>query len=710
MADLQDVIFLGVNLSGPEERATAILGIAELLDANADEIRHLADNNISAVVKQAVPIADARKYQREILRLGGVCNYRPSTKTVRKLELAPMEATKEQITFTCPACEFKQKLASEADMPTICPQCGIIPSKYDKVAALKEEREKIKRRLLNQHKLQEEQAQALSEQQEMEARRRQIEEELRKELGLPKVLNSRLRLMSSAAFLWLLGLGMGGGGVGLYYQAQHYGAVGLDSAGGANGQAQQAANNPQIPPQQDTLEQVFAFNRGTRSMHQEVSMAGGAAGSAASAAQGGAPGKPVAPPPMPSDPKIARVDAKVLWQDLAKDREWDYFLASQSIKLTDAQQPAKAYRVAEFINSPTLKIKTLGYLAEYFHRVKDIADGENLNNLMLNHINGLPDAMERIESHGLLAMSFWRMGADDRVREQLADAEKLALALPIPAESALGLARVAAYQAQTGRQALADVNFRRVNTITRSLSDKGAMLRAYAKLAAAYAESGNRAVAMAILSETQSGLGQIKDAPGQERLLAEVVDAFVSAGDADSALAAAALAGPAKDRQVYQAVLGLAYAGRLYDAMKGVDKILSPEHKARAAALVGLLQRGQPETAGLAPATLEKAVAAQGQVLNPQDQAIARGEMARYLAHGGYAQMAEEWAKKALASAQSIPSAQERDATLAMLTANLARANQMKLAADAAKLVAAPSMAEGAQGEISKIAHIFGEM
>ncbi|MFM8332635.1 MAG: hypothetical protein ACKN9T_13175 [Candidatus Methylumidiphilus sp.] len=28
----------------------------------------------------------------------------------------------------------------------------------------------------------------------------------------------------------------------------------------------------------------------------------------------------------------------------------------------------------------------------------------------------------------------------------------------------------------------------------------------------------------------------------------------------------------------------------------------------------------------------------------------------------------------------------------------------------AAKLVAAPSMVEGAQGEISKIAHIFGEM
>ena len=148
MADRYDVILLGINVED-SERDAAISNIATVLAVNEREIRHLADNKISAPVKQGISIESARKYQRDILRLGGICNFRPSSQVFRTLELAPIEVPREGVVFSCPACGFKQEVPSAKDIPLQCPQCGIIPSKYDKIAANTEDREKIKRHLLN---------------------------------------------------------------------------------------------------------------------------------------------------------------------------------------------------------------------------------------------------------------------------------------------------------------------------------------------------------------------------------------------------------------------------------------------------------------------------------------------------------------------------------------------------------------------------------
>lgn len=726
MADLYDVVFLGVNSEDPEARETALHAIAQMLDANVDELRQLAENGIGSAVKYAVPLAEARQWQTEIVQLGGLCNYRPANKLSRKLELTPLEALQVTLTFACPACDYQQTVEREADMPLQCPTCGVIPSKYDKMAALKEERERIKRRLLHAQKVQDEHERQLATQLAEDARRRELEDEIRRELGLPRALNSRGRIVGSAAVLWLFGIGIGVGATLFLQESRQLGAgdggAGIDLVGTlSEGILRLPANDLALPPAQDTLQQVHAYNRTMRSLHTDTGTTGNANSTSTKTNSSRLTTSPVfttlaaddsvPPPPIASDNLLATLDSGQLLQELAKDREWDGFLAAQTVKLTNAGDPAKAYAIASLIRSTAIKTRALCYLAEYFQSIKDTLNGDNLYAQMVSIIASQPDMQRRIEAQGLLALSLAQRGETQKLMQQLDEAEKLASNSPTPAESAEGLGRVAVYQALTGQQALADANFRRVNSIIHGLGDKNAMLYAYAKLATAYAEAGNRAVANAILNETLNATENLQGSADYAPLLAELVSGFVRAGDADAALAAAAkgeLSG--RDPHVYAAVAELAFTGRLYDAMKGVDRLSAPAYKARAAALISRLQHEQPETAGHAAATLEKATAALTQITNLHDQTIARGEMARYLAHSGNASAAEDWGKKAIASAQSLASGAERETALSLLAAHLARANLPKLAEDAVKLLAAPSAQESVRGEISQVNAVFSQL
>lgn len=712
MVERFDVIFLGLNVE-ESELELAISQISKVLDMPEAEFKHLVDNKINLPIKEGIPLETAKKYQTVIQRLGGVCNYRPSLTSGRKLELAPLEQPRETVLFACPACEFKQEVPSDKEVPLQCPQCGIIPGKYDKIAALKEERERIKQRLLNAHKLREQQGQELAERLEREERQRRLEEEIRKELGLPRLINTRLRLFSSAAFIWFLGMAMGGGGVGFFYQSIFPQDAGQAAPGnllaGLEDALQLPDNDPTIPPQQDTLKQVFALSSRQHPPTQPTKDAGKGTDQQAASPSGEATNSAET---SAGNAKVAHLDGKAIWQEMRQDGEWDLFLAAQASKLVDSQQTTKAYHMANAISSSRLKVKALGHLAEHFRKTNNIADGENLFNLMAEYINNLPDIGERIEAHGILALSLWRMGDGEKARQNLDTAEQLALTLSNPVDNAQALARVATYQSQIGKQAEADANFRRVNMQIHALSDKASLLGAYVKLATSYAESGSRGIALAILNEALAAAkNQVTNKGEQDRLFAEIADAYIKLGDADSAMSVINRLSPAiKENALYKETCELAYADRLYDAMKSLDKIDSPEYKARAAALISRLQYTHADMARLSATLQEKALATQAQILNPQDQSIVRGEFARYQAHEGQAVAAEEWGKKAISSALAIESGQDRDIAFAVVSANLARANQPKLAEDAKKLIVSPSLADNVGKENSKNARLFSEM
>lgn len=708
MNETYDLIFLGLNIedSAKEE---AISKLAQLLGLETEMIAKIAEEGLNLPVKSGIPLKDAQKLQLGIHRLGGVCNYRPSTTSAaapRKLELAPIEFTEEKQVFVCPACDYREDFPKVKEPPAVCPACGIIPSKYTKKSAMEAEREKIKARLLNAHKLREQQDSEQAEREAHAERIRKLEEQIRKELGLPRLINSRFRLLSSAAFIGVFGILLGATLSSVYFNSITLGKANPDAANGTgssnlNSWILQHLDDPRLPPQQNTLSQVF-------SMSNQRFLAANGADENSNAKTSAVSDTP----PAAADPGKARFDTKSIWQDMPLDGEWDNFLATQAKKLTDSNQTSKAYALANAINTPALKIRALSQLAQHFRNTSNLADGENLFNLMSLYINSLSNVEERIEAHGILAVTLWHMGNEQKASQNLEAAQKLALTISNPVESARTLARVASYQAQAERQTESDANFRRVNTLIQSMEDKSSMLSTYIKLAISYSEAGSKGIGLAILSETLAAVdAQIKDPAQKNKLYKELAKAYVQLGDAGFAASTANKLDTAEsDQALYEVTRDLALADLLYDAMKSLEKITPPEFKARASAIVSRIQRTHPEMGAMASSTQERAVEAQGQIKNPIDQSITRGELARYLAHSNQNQAADDWAKKALASTLDIEQTLDRDNAYAILAVNFAKANLIKQAEDAKKGIVSPSLEENVGKEIEKISRLFSNM
>jgi tetratricopeptide (TPR) repeat protein len=710
--ELYDVILLGIDAEVPDRRASIGM-IAELLGVDEAKIAYVIENNKKAIVKHGILLEEAQNYQHQILRRGGFCNYRPVQISGTKLELAPIEEKSEEIVFSCPACNYREKVAAAADMPVNCPQCGIIPSKYYKVAAIKNEREMVKRRLLGKQQLLEQQAKDLAESQQREARRRKLEEEVRKELGLPKALNSRLRLFGSAACLWVLGIGMGAAGFGLYTQTTPVQGGSLAAAGAGDHKTDQS-----FSPQQETLRMVNAPSQVPVSFEDQANLMMEAF---PQSGWGGINPMASIPPaiaqtlenPAPSangPAKPARMSGKALLDEIRSDREWELFLAAEAERLAKLKQPAMALQMVAAIRSARLKMTTFGLLAKNYLASKSKPEAENLFKTATDSIAGLPSLAERADNLGWWSRGLWDIGEKAKAQENLEELEKLVSTLSDPAEKAKGLASLASHQAHMGQRKSAESNFRQANALISAIGDPKTKLRTYAHMASCYAQSGDRAIAAAILSKILSQAKSIRDGENPSGLVGEIAIAFADIGEVDYALAALdKLNAAQKEKLLFNVTRELAYTDRPYDAMKGLEKMDAPEYQSRAAALLSLLFRYRPASKTVSANLQEKAITAQAQIANPQAQALARAEMARYLAHAGLAQEADEWAAKAMDSAQNINAGQERDAAFAELAVNYARARQITLADKSVHQINDMDIAKIVERETATINGVFSE-
>lgn len=711
MDELYDLILVGIDAEVVDRQAT-VSSIAEFLGMDEAKIGHVVNNNLKAIVKQGIFLEDARNYQQQILRRGGFSNYRPARQNIAKFELEPMEVDEDGLVFVCPACNYREKPATQAELPINCPQCGIIPSKFNKAAAIKYERELIKRRLLIRHQLLGQQAQDLADRREQDARRQKLEEEIRKELGLPQIINSRLRLFGSAALFCVLGIGMGIVGVTLYFQMPAPGDDWSVAEGvGANKPARSSS------PQQETLLQISALSQVSSSIETEtIPLPGGipqiglggtnpliamqqtatVQSEASSAAWANGQSKP------------ARMNGKALLTEMQFDREWDLFLASDAERFAKLKQPAKASGMVEAINSTQLKMSGFGILAGYYAATENQSEAGHIFDMATATIGGLQEVTERVDSLGWWSTVLWRIGEKDKARQNLDAGLKLVSALTVASEKAMGLANLAAHQTQIGQRLPAEANFRQANLLIPSVSDPSTKLHIYTHLASCYAQSGDKAVATAILIKSLNNVKRIKDKGDQQRLVGEIAMKFAEIGEADYALATLDRLNPqSKEKMLFNVTRELAYTGQPYDAMKGLDKLGTPEYQSRAAALLSQVFRYRPGLQFVAPSLQDKASAAQSQIANPQDQAVVRAELARYLAHAGLGQEADEWAKKAIASAQTINNGQERDTSFALLAANFARAKQTTQADASVAQIKDAEFAEKTGKEIANINQLF---
>ena len=256
MPELYDLVLIGIDAKVSDLTAS-INSIAKVLGMDIANIEDIVVNNHKAIVKRGLQLHDAQQYQKQIFRHGGFCNYRLSSTGGTEFELIPIEEKTEEIVFICPACDYHEKVDAIVQLPVTCPKCGVSPSKYLKDAELKAERELVKKRLLNGHKLLEQQAKESDERQEKAARQKKLEEEIRKELGLPNLLNSRLRIFGSVALVLILGIGIGIIGVNTLQTDTQATAKHPSLTGGIDS----SKVNVSLSPQQQTLRQIGASSQ-----------------------------------------------------------------------------------------------------------------------------------------------------------------------------------------------------------------------------------------------------------------------------------------------------------------------------------------------------------------------------------------------------------------------------------------------------------------
>ncbi len=712
MNESYDVILMGID-ADVIDRQASINNIAQLLEIDASKLTQFVDNNFKTIVRHGISLEDARRCQRQILRLGGFCNYRPTENGELNLQLAPKEEDKGLFVFVCPACSYRQELTLQEESPVNCPKCGIVPSKFIKIAAIKYQRELIKKRLLGKHQLLAQRARAMEELKEEEAERRKLEDEVRKELGLPRIINSRLQLFGSAAMLWALGIAMGLIGVGLYSK-QTTVAWNVSATAGEGANYAESKSTPQL----ETLRQINGLSKVSALAEMEPSTLlvpiprlghygeNPLANSTSAKVQTGANSafwtsgqwKPV------------HMAGKALMQEMRMDREWELYLAAEAERLAKLKQPAQAYRRIEAINSVRFKLNTLGILAGHYFATKDKLEVDNVLGMAAASIKTLPDRVERVDSWAWLATTVWHLGEKVKAQKYLGTAENLLSTLSDSAEKARGLASLATRQAQIGQMKQAEMNFQLANQNILSVSNLNTKLRSYLYLAHCYAQIGNKAVPAVMLISILNTVNRFKDKIDQQGLIGEVALAFVDIGEADYAFAALEKLTPQQnEKMLFNVTRELTYNDLPFDAMKGLGKLAAPEYQSRAAALLSLVFSLRPDMHPLSSSFLQNAAATQDQIANPQDQAVVRGEMSRYQAHAGFLKEAGDWANKAMQSAQSIKNVQERDIAFALLAIDFARSKQTTQASASVAQIKEVELAEIVAKEVFGINLIFSE-
>lgn len=636
-----DVVIFGTDLEGiAREQAKRKLAELALCDPNqADQLLRTD----GAVVKRQATSEEARRLQQQLSQLGIKCNYRPSIATGGTFELVPVE--EEEPVIVCPACGHSHRVDPAVPKPEICEKCGVVFSKFEKVSEIKLEREQIKRRLLSQHQRLIDERAAEQKRLDEEARRKLLEEEIRKQLGLPKFVTTRRGIISSAAVIFGLGLFLGSGAV---YLTQH------EWKGSTKDSGVSAADFSQLDPTILAHIQAQTLLGGGAGMFGQMLAADPAGGADASHA-----------------PSKANLLALML-AEINTDAEWDLFLSSRIEGLLSKGEIPVALQLAEHLRNPQLRVARGARLAEYLIKNGKTQEAEKLFNRLTNVAESLSTGEEaRVEALCEIARHQESPGTT------LATAQLISDHITVPASKAVAEAELGAAKWSLGYVEEARVAFSRANQAVSQIADPPERLLAVARTARSYARSGSRGGAASLLEDVSRGIAALPESHQRNAVLEEVMKSYAELGNVQSALQAAdRVSNPVdRDKAIHALVVDELTAGRLTEAMEAADAMKTPAYQARALGFLGRVQHEQPNYQVLATASFERARTLAGAIVNPGERLAVTSELARFASRVPASRLADQFFADAESqSAAILVDAPDHDPALAILTYNQARA------------------------------------
>lgn len=674
-----DVVILGADLQGGEreEAAKRLAALLKIPPIKAEGL--LRPRDVPAVIRD-VTHEQASHYQRAMLELGIRCNYRPSASASRKLELVPI--TQEDEPVVCPACGHRHRVALEAPKPDICNKCGVVFSKYDKVEQLKGERERIKRRLLQQHQHAQEAAEEERKRREEEARRKRLEEEIRKELGLPRFVTNRRMLIGSVGLLFSVGVALGAGTAYLLPPL-----LGYAPAGGSSAKSELGALLS-VPGGVDLSEMdpaALAHMQAAVLLNQSAGFMGkqGAGGDAAAA----------------EAPTQAPLLNEML-TGLQADAEWDWYLSSRTDALVEKGAVKEALELAEFPRDAALRFRYGAALAQRLAQRGDTLNADKLFIRLAARAEALPDG-EVARVRALCELARYQPEPDSA----LAAAQLIGDNIMAPAEKAVAMAELGAARMSVGQTDKARAAFGNANRFIAEINDPYARALAVTRTARAYAGAGSRGGAFSLLEDVSASVGNLSKDWQRDAVLEEVVYAYGELGDVTSGLQTAQRisSATAKSKALYGLIVTAANHGHIAEAMEAVHVVEVPAYKARAHGLLGLLQSGQPTYKNLAAESFRQARKAAGDLSNPAERLAVLGELARFAAHVGAVDNTNQIFTEAEQLVESTRNTPDHDRALAVLAANESRAQRFAEAEKSLAEITDAELLKSAQKDLSEV-------
>ncbi|MCB1647798.1 MAG: hypothetical protein KDI36_20230, partial [Pseudomonadales bacterium] len=180
MSDTFNLIFFPTVQDGQNEIEVRA-NLVTALKVDEEKVNSWFAMGTPTVLLKDVDEATASRYRDAIRQCGANCNIQPSSGGKTNLSLVPKSARTDL--FFCPSCEYEEDLP-HGQTYDVCPKCGLVMEKWQEKMREEKEKEEIRRRLMRQARLKEDDAAEKKRKQDELARLKRLEAEIMKELGL----------------------------------------------------------------------------------------------------------------------------------------------------------------------------------------------------------------------------------------------------------------------------------------------------------------------------------------------------------------------------------------------------------------------------------------------------------------------------------------------------------------------------------------------
>ena len=594
MSKRYQLVFQGTQAVG-NRRVEIMQQVKRLLRLNTQEVITLFEQPPGAVLFETSSHDKAQRLLRTLNHMGARCTLRdtaqPTQTAWQDWRLEDLAQDSSHV-FQCHACHYAVRLPIDQPLPTVCPECGVVAAKFAKVADEKRKRERMRQRLIDIERAKERKTIEAEERAQEEALRKEIERQVRRELGLNRRFTDHLRTAALVASVFAVGVGSA-----MLYNHQ----LGFD---GDAGVATQAPERPGL--------MVVAEN--AKTLHLASDLLGALGGAGDRLADPSSPVEGVDTTPWLNAPAPAAGPARQKADETGQAARTDH-----AGSMSEAEQIAQALRYWSVTTLPapltTLRATNLATQLLLAGRIDDAvaatrlaADpGERLTALLalVGHEVLATDAerrrsVERVirrtfEEHdveasvvALLALDALHRSAGQADTGQATDARLLSVmrtAQPGTAETVALYALIAAQRAATANPTDTGRWFAEANLALEGVGHTTEQLIALAHLARAYHATGDRPTARRLAVRVRSGINALPADTDAQPAVDQLLQTYTALGSIDIAVDSARLATDAplqSELRLGELAVHLAARGQRVAALGVVSAVSHPAVSARA--------------------------------------------------------------------------------------------------------------------------------